>query len=59
MRNKIAKWICKIFNHKFDLIDVTMFKIELSALNTDQLNPKITCKRCGKTWTREGGEEND
>lgn len=43
-------WICKIFGHSFDLIDLTIFKVKNVAINRKKLNPKINCRRCGKLF---------
>jgi hypothetical protein len=49
-RKKILnEWLCKKFGHSEDPVDVLVFKIMCDALNREQLNPRVTCKRCGLT----------
>ena len=49
---KIKKWFCKVFGHKFDLVEKIMFDIQLDALNADKLCPKIKCLRCERIFTK-------
>ena len=46
------KILCKIFGHKYDVVDRFMFLIQFDALNREQLNVNITCKRCGEVTTK-------
>ncbi len=41
------KILCKLFGHKFDLIEVTLLKIMIEAENKTSLNKTLFCKRCG------------
>jgi hypothetical protein len=43
-------WLCRLFGHKFDLIEVAIFNIECSAINREELAPQIVCQRCGFTF---------
>jgi hypothetical protein len=47
-KEKIKKWICKIFWHKFDDVEMAMCQIKKSAINENGLEHYIKCKRCGK-----------
>ena len=47
---KIKEIICKIFGHNVNSVELFMFEIECKATNARHLDPKISCKRCGKTW---------
>ncbi len=45
--NKINKWICKKFGHKFNDILMLMFKIEHEAINREVFKDEtIQCQRC-------------
>lgn len=50
---RIKEYICKIFGHSFDDIEMIMFKIKVTALNSERLDKSIKCKRCGFVY-REG-----
>lgn len=48
----MTKLICKIFGHKFSAVALTMFQIEISALNrASRLEPSIMCQRCRAVFT--------
>ena len=49
---KIKRLICKIFGHSFNPIKFCMFEIEMKAINSNQLQPKIQCGRCKKVWRK-------
>ena len=49
MKNeKKINWLCKLFGHKVDLTEKTIFEIKKVALNKNQLKGKLVCQRCGK-----------
>ena len=48
---------CRLLGHKFDTMDSLMFEIECSALNADELDPRISCVRCGNVFRMKQGKE--
>lgn len=49
---KIKKFICKVFGHKFDLIMLTVLKIQDVALNRESfIGESVECGRCGYKLT--------
>ena len=47
---KINKWLCKVFGHKVNDVQLLMLEIECNAIYTFNENPTVTCNRCGTTW---------
>lgn len=48
MINKINRWICKKFGHKFDDVLLLMFEIESKSINKEAFKDEtIQCERCG------------
>ena len=47
---KIKEILCKIFGHSFNPILFCMFEIEMKAVNVSDLEPEISCLRCGKIF---------
>jgi hypothetical protein len=47
----LKAWLCHRFGHRYDNLDLCVFTIKAYALNAADLNPSITCTRCGeKRW---------
>lgn len=42
------KIFCKWFGHKYDDVELTVFGIQCDALNSTQLEARISCLRCGR-----------
>jgi hypothetical protein len=48
---RLKAWLCHRFGHRYDNLDLCVFTIKAYALNAADLNPSITCTRCGeKRW---------
>jgi hypothetical protein len=42
-------WICKLFGHKYNSLQLLMMKIEMEAIYlSPNIKPSLTCQRCGK-----------
>ena len=54
---KFNLWLCKTFGHRFDSVDLLVFQIMSSAINSKELSPTITCQRCGKIFRIDSVEE--
>lgn len=45
------QWICKLFGHKYNPVDVLLLGIKFEAINRNELDLSITCSRCGSRRT--------
>lgn len=43
------KFLCKVFGHKINAVELCMFEIELNAIGKN-FKSEITCPRCKTTW---------